>query len=366
MGQIVLEVSINIIFQHDLFSIKCIFKLIQHQHGVNWLTSFGKQRTKYTLLHCWQGQSFSIIVLYNRWSALSFLFVLSFFHKLCNWYGDFIRKTKFHYNIMNTTDANLLSLFIYFLIVGWHTARAWGIISWEAKFKQVKFPMTCYVLSCKRSKISFQIEYRSVTSSNFLFCISAFSWPYFSKTWWKTLTPNLTWIDSWWPEIWPHEYLISPTEISVNWPGSKQLWTRPIYTDFNGANLVFMQLYLEPPWTNPHQIWTVDVFHHAPPIHGIQNAEMQKKVFLWRHHFCTLYQTFPAMTFPNSTIFPLCVYSINNEISKAQRTLSLYRGGDHHKHNLLPLQKATPLELIISATPLELIISILFQFKHNS
>ena len=49
-------------------------------------------------------------------------------------------------------------------------------------------------------------------------------------------TPNMTWIGSWWPEIWPHEYLISPTEISVNWPGSKQLWTRPIYTDFNGAN----------------------------------------------------------------------------------------------------------------------------------
>ena len=24
------------------------------------------------------------------------------------------------------------------------------------------------------------------------------------------------------PEIWPHGYLISPTEISVNWPGSKQ------------------------------------------------------------------------------------------------------------------------------------------------
>ena len=47
-------------------------------------------------------------------------------------------------------------------------------------------------------------------------------------------TPNLTWIGSWWPEIWPHEYLMSPIEISVNWPGSKQLWTRPIYTDFNG------------------------------------------------------------------------------------------------------------------------------------
>ena len=25
-------------------------------------------------------------------------------------------------------------------------------------------------------------------------------------------------------------------EISVNWPGSKQVGTRPIYTDFNGAN----------------------------------------------------------------------------------------------------------------------------------
>ena len=34
-------------------------------------------------------------------------------------------------------------------------------------------------------------------------------------------TPNLTWIGSWWSEICPHEYLISPTEISVNWSGSK-------------------------------------------------------------------------------------------------------------------------------------------------
>ena len=27
----------------------------------------------------------------------------------------------------------------------------------------------------------------------------------------------------WGPEIWPHEYLIRPIEISVNWSGSKQL-----------------------------------------------------------------------------------------------------------------------------------------------
>ena len=49
-------------------------------------------------------------------------------------------------------------------------------------------------------------------------------------------SPNLVGIGSWWPEIWPHDYLLSPIEISVNWPGSKQLGTRPIYTDFNGAN----------------------------------------------------------------------------------------------------------------------------------
>ena len=58
--------------------------------------------------------------------------------------------------------------------------------------------------------------------------------------WWSMMenihSPNWMGIGSWGPEIWPHEYLISPIEISVNWPGSKQLWTRPIYTDFNGAN----------------------------------------------------------------------------------------------------------------------------------
>ena len=36
-------------------------------------------------------------------------------------------------------------------------------------------------------------------------------------------SPNLVGIGSWGPEISPHEYLISTTEISVNWPGFKQL-----------------------------------------------------------------------------------------------------------------------------------------------
>ena len=36
-------------------------------------------------------------------------------------------------------------------------------------------------------------------------------------------SPNWMGIGSWGPEIWRHEYLISPIEISVNWSGSKQL-----------------------------------------------------------------------------------------------------------------------------------------------
>ena len=47
-------------------------------------------------------------------------------------------------------------------------------------------------------------------------------------------SPNWVRIGSWGPEIWPLEYISSPTEISANWSGSKQLWTRPIFTGFNG------------------------------------------------------------------------------------------------------------------------------------
>ena len=62
--------------------------------------------------------------------------------------------------------------------------------------------------------------------------------------------------------------------------------TRPIYTDFNGASWVFMQPYLGLPWTDSHHLGgggggAVDVFHHAPPIYGVQNAEMKKKLLFF-------------------------------------------------------------------------------------
>ena len=82
------------------------------------------------------------------------------------------------------------------------------------------------------------------------------------------------------PEIWPHEYLISPIEISVNWSGSKQV--------MNQANLHWFQRGLIRyscghisgyQWTNSCQIWCVRVFHHVLLKICHENAEMQKRKF---------------------------------------------------------------------------------------
>ena len=55
--------------------------------------------------------------------------------------------------------------------------------------------------------VSFWTTFRR--DKNF-FCISAFWIPYIGGAWWKTSTPhsaNLVGINSWGPEIWPHECL---------------------------------------------------------------------------------------------------------------------------------------------------------------
>ena len=83
------------------------------------------------------------------------------------------------------------------------------------------------------------IEYRSDDVTKNFFCISAFWIPCLGGAWWKTSTAQI-----WWESVHGgprygcmNTYIVlSPIEISVNWPGSKQLWTRPIYTDFNVAN----------------------------------------------------------------------------------------------------------------------------------
>ena len=127
-------------------------------------------------------------------------------------------------------------------------------------------------------------------------------------------TLNCTWIGSWGPEKWPHEYLISPIECSVNWPGSQLLGTRPIYTDFNGALLqVFKRPYHGPPWSDFHQIWPVEVFHHVLPIHDIQNPKCKNKKFLWRHHFGPLYQLLVEFTLPEAA-FTYLTFNIRHQI----------------------------------------------------
>ena len=69
---------------------------------------------------------------------------------------------------------------------------------------------------------------------------------------------NFTWINSWWPEIWPHEYLVSLIQSCVNCL-FHIFGTRPICTVFNGTNYEFMRSYLGPTWTDSHQVWDLEV-----------------------------------------------------------------------------------------------------------
>ena len=81
------------------------------------------------------------------------------------------------------------------------------------------------------------IEYRSDdVTKNFFLDFSVLDTMYRWSMMKNIHSPNWVGIGSWGPEIWPHDYLISPIEISVNCSGSKQLWTRLIYTDFNEDN----------------------------------------------------------------------------------------------------------------------------------
>ena len=90
-------------------------------------------------------------------------------------------------------------------------------------------------------------------------------------------SPNLVGIGSWGPEIWPHEYLLSPIEISVNWPGSNSYEPGQLFT------LISMGLIR---YSCGH------ILGHHEPIHvkfgawrcfimlyqnGHENAEMQTK-----------------------------------------------------------------------------------------
>ena len=114
--------------------------------------------------------------------------------------------------------------------------------------------------------IIWPIEYRSddVTKNFFFFFFFFFGFQCFGyhvsvEQDENINSPNWVGIGSRGPEIWPHEYLISPIEISVNWSGSKQL-SRATMNQFM-SNLV------------------CGGFHHVLLKYCHENAEMQKRKF---------------------------------------------------------------------------------------
>ena len=102
-------------------------------------------------------------------------------------------------------------------------------------------------------------------------------------------SPNLVGIGSWGPEIWLHEYLISPTKISVNWPGFKHLWTRPVYTNFNVANWVLSNIDISGHHEPIHVKFGVWGFFHMFYWNMVMKMLKCKKENLMTSHFSTLY-----------------------------------------------------------------------------
>ena len=96
----------------------------------------------------------------------------------------------------------------------------------------------------------------------------------------NTHTPNFTWICSWWPEIWLHEYLTSPIESSVNWPG--------YFLEPGQFTLISMGLGVHTAISCAHMNRYLTnlgcvcffFFYHAPQIQDICYTKMQKRFFV--------------------------------------------------------------------------------------
>ena len=107
-------------------------------------------------------------------------------------------------------------------------------------------------------------------------------------------SPNLVGIGSWGPEIWPHEYLISSIEISVNWPGSKHIWTRSVYTDFNAANEVHSCGYIlghQEPIHIKFGVWGFFIMFYWNMVMKMPKCKKKKKKKkIWWCHTSVLYR----------------------------------------------------------------------------
>ena len=121
------------------------------------------------------------------------------------------------------------------------------------------------------------IEYRSVTSSNFFFAFQYFRDHISVEHDENPHTTNLTWIGSWWPEIWLHECL-ELTPLKSVYIGLVQNCLEPGQFTLISVGLIRYSCghISGPPWTGSHQIWAVDVFHHAPRIHVFKTLKCKK------------------------------------------------------------------------------------------
>ena len=94
-------------------------------------------------------------------------------------------------------------------------------------------------------------------------------------------SPNLVEIGSWGPKIWPYEYLISPIEISVNWPGNFPNSYKPGQFTLHSMGLIrywcgHISGHHEP---IQKQIGEGFFFYHVLLTYGHESAEMQKRKF---------------------------------------------------------------------------------------
>ena len=96
-------------------------------------------------------------------------------------------------------------------------------------------------------------------------------------------SPNLVGISSLGPEIWPHEYLISPIEIR-----------------YSCGHI------LGPPWTNPCQIWCVRVFFIMFYWNMVMKMLKCKKENLMKSQFSTLLMSLPTW---NCTGYERLIYT---------------------------------------------------------
>ena len=156
-----------------------------------------------------------------------------------------------------------------------------------------KWPMTAFSEKA-------WIEYRSDDVTKTFFCISAFWIPCLGGAWWTTSTAQI-----WWesvhggPEIWPHEYLLSPIEISVNWPGSNSYEPGQLFTPISMGLIRYSCGHIlghHEPIHVKFGVWRFFIMLYRNMVMKVLKC---KQIFLMTSHFGTLLHSYGNPTTSN-------------------------------------------------------------------